>query len=97
MEIISRDGAKRQGLKLFFTGVQCLRGHMSQRYVSTGGCRQCALETLEGRRERIRELVKQHYAANRAGILEKKRRYYEANREIVKARSQAYRDRNKES
>lgn len=92
MEIISREAAKAQGLKLFFTGTLCSLGHASERYVSTGGCRQCALEKLEGDRDRARESVKRHYATNRSEILEKKRLYYEANREVVKARSRAYRE-----
>lgn len=92
MEIISREAAKLQGLKLFLTGVPCHNGHASQRYVSTGGCRQCALDKLEERQETTRDRVQQHYAANRDKILKKKRLYYQANRETVKARSKAYRE-----
>lgn len=42
MQIISRESARAAGLKRFFTGKPCRRGHVAQRYVSYGGC--CACE-----------------------------------------------------
>lgn len=41
MEIISKQDAKAQGLKRYFTGKPCKRGHVSQRYASTGQCVEC--------------------------------------------------------
>lgn len=92
MEIISREAAKLQGLKLFFTGASCPNGHIAARYVKGGACQQCALDRCAANRDHARELAKQHYAANKDEILEKKRRYYEDNRETVKARSRTYRE-----
>lgn len=38
---ISRSDALHQGLRYFFTGVPCKRGHVTRRYVSTGNCIGC--------------------------------------------------------
>lgn len=41
--IISRADAEAAGLKHFFTGVPCKRGHVCERYVSgTAGCIECS-------------------------------------------------------
>lgn len=39
--IISRADAYSKGLTYFYTGVPCKRGHLSMRYVTTGGCLEC--------------------------------------------------------
>lgn len=41
MNIISRRDAHAQGLKRFFTGTPCKRGHLTERFVSNGGCAIC--------------------------------------------------------
>lgn len=40
-EIVTRAQAKRQGMKRYFTGKLCPRGHISERYVSAGSCCEC--------------------------------------------------------
>lgn len=44
MEIISKPEAIERGLKLYFTGKLCARGHLSERYVCSGACKVCVLE-----------------------------------------------------
>ena len=41
MDIISRQDAKTQGLKFYFTGVACKHGHVCRRFVSNGQCEEC--------------------------------------------------------
>ena len=41
MEMISRTEAIKAGLKRFYTGVECIHGHLSERMVSTGACVEC--------------------------------------------------------
>jgi hypothetical protein len=41
MQIITREAAKAKGLKRYYTGKPCLRGHASARLVSSHGCRVC--------------------------------------------------------
>jgi hypothetical protein len=43
-EILSRDEARRQGLKRFYPGAPCSRGHDSERNVSDGKCVECHAE-----------------------------------------------------
>lgn len=42
--VIERDYAKTHGLTRFFTGARCSHGHLAERYVSSGGCVQCAVD-----------------------------------------------------
>lgn len=44
MQIISYVDAKAKGLKRYFTGKPCKRGHMSERFVSHCGCIECAYD-----------------------------------------------------
>jgi hypothetical protein len=41
---ISREVAKGQGLKRYFTGHPCGRGHIAERFVADGRCVQCNRE-----------------------------------------------------
>lgn len=40
-QIISREDARAQELKQYFTGEPCKHGHIAPRFVSTGGCKEC--------------------------------------------------------
>ena len=42
MPIISKEEAKAKGLKRFFTGIPCEKGHISEKLVSNRGCCECA-------------------------------------------------------
>ena len=41
MQIIDRTEAARRGQKRYFTGRECVWGHLSERYVSTQACISC--------------------------------------------------------
>lgn len=60
MKIITRKEAIEKGLKRFFTGKPCYRGHVSERLVSNRTCLQCHAEDMfirqVGNREHAREL-----------------------------------------
>lgn len=45
METTKRRDAAIMGLSKYFTGTVCNRGHLSERYVSTGQCVECLSET----------------------------------------------------
>jgi 5-methylcytosine-specific restriction endonuclease McrA len=76
-EIITRAQAAAQGLKRYFTGVPCARGHVVERSVSNLTCLQCA---ADARRQ------KYDPDKNRANG----RRWREANREKVAANKRVY-------
>lgn len=65
MKIVSLAEAKKQGLKHYYTGFPCVRGHLSVRYVSGKGCADCArLRTNKWRQENP-DHKKQYHAKNR--------------------------------
>lgn len=52
MEIITRTEAKALGLKRFFTGNTCAKGHVEERLTSNGACVACHRQKIH-----IREKV----------------------------------------
>jgi len=59
--LLKRVEARKQGLKVFFTGKKCKRGHLCNRYVSTGSCLECSKikvkEWSQNNRNRLNELA----------------------------------------
>lgn len=51
MNLVTRESAKAQGLKRFYTGDACPKGHDSPRYVSDGSCCQCRKEKILEKRK----------------------------------------------
>jgi hypothetical protein len=43
---ISRADAKAFGLKRFYTGQPCIRGHDAERYTASGACVECVRRPL---------------------------------------------------
>lgn len=52
MEIISRKEAQALGLKRYFTGKPCGKGHIAERYVSDTACLQCHRDKHAKRRQK---------------------------------------------
>lgn len=46
MQVISWKAAKAAGLKYFFTGKPCKRGHIDKRFVSSTQCKTCSYERV---------------------------------------------------
>lgn len=61
-DIISRKEASELGLKKYFTGKPCLRGHVSQRYMRDRRCTECVRQLNSS--NRIKEALK--YAEDNA-------------------------------
>tara|TARA_R100001460_G_scaffold10461_1_gene24797 strand:+ start:22440 stop:22661 length:222 start_codon:yes stop_codon:yes gene_type:complete len=45
---ITRERAKSKGLRLFFTGNPCIKGHYAERVVSSGNCLMCLKNKWRG-------------------------------------------------
>lgn len=69
-EIIDRKMAIAMGLKRYFTGKPCCRGHVAERVVSSKSCMECG--------------GKAHYAKNKAKRLEKNKIWRDNNKDRVK-------------
>lgn len=68
-ELISRDEAMSQGLKRYYTGEPCMRGHVDYRKVDSGSCCECSREYTRAWRAsgnvakdfKVKELPSQEY------------------------------------
>jgi len=76
LTIITRSDARAQGLKRYFTGEPCKRGHIAERHVSNLTCMTCSVE-------RTRE--RQWHVANPERASANRERWAEANPEKVLA------------
>jgi hypothetical protein len=75
MEKISKETAVQLGLKRFFTGVPCFRGHICERYVvSSNACVECVRFTKRKQRERDPERARLCGQYDYARSLERKAR-----------------------
>ncbi len=95
MTIISKEDAKLAGLTAYFTGVPCLRGHLSHRNLKSTACLKCSSENMRKRRsdkpEENKEKCRKWYAKNREYANNKAKEWIENNRERYYARWQKYR------
>lgn len=89
MNAISRGTAHGLGLKRFYTGEPCKRGHLSERWVAGGGCIQCKQENWDRWAARNPEDYAQQrrdgYLRNKETIRVRKLAWMAANPEKVEA------------
>lgn len=83
----SRQDAKAVGSKRYFTGIPCVRGHISLRSVK-GVCMECAREDSSDITGRRLEYLNQYKASGRDREL--KQKWAETNREKSNAQKRAY-------
>lgn len=100
MLVISWSQAKAAGLKHYFTGKPCKRGHIEKRFVSCGKCMECArLEAAayaSANPAKCQEMRAERYAENRDETKAKVAAWRAANRERSMASGRAYREANRE-
>jgi 5-methylcytosine-specific restriction endonuclease McrA len=93
VQIISRHEAKAVGLRHYFTGKPCRRGHVDRRRVNDKTCIACD-------RARVRPdnaaRCRARYLAQRAEYIAAAKAYTEANRAKVRERRRKHREANKE-
>lgn len=77
-EIITRKEARAQGLKRYFTGAPCKRGHIAERHVSNLTCIECGKE---------KQRAAQWHVKNRERHNENGRKWRAANLEKVNVRA----------
>lgn len=97
MELISRQEAKAQGLKRYFTGEPCKHGHVSERLVSTRQCCVCSTERSQAPEEKTRKaaVTAVWKAKNPEEAKARYDRWVKANPEKVKIRRARYRENNR--
>jgi hypothetical protein len=50
MELISKEEAKEKGLKNYYPGILCSKGHLDYRFVSSNTCKACNREYIKNRK-----------------------------------------------
>ena len=67
MEIMTKKEAKSKGMMFYFTGKPCIHGHIAERYVSKGTCKECNLTRHEYNSKRYDEMPEYYkgYAARK--------------------------------
>lgn len=90
MEVITRKEAQERGLKRYYTGENCKKGHLCERYISSFGCVQCQSEIYGVNKEDRSAWSKAYYQLHRELKLEQANSYYRLNREIISIRRKAH-------
>lgn len=93
MKILSRQEAKALGLKRYFTGKACIKGHVAERFTANQTCLVCVgMQARAWRKANLgkaREHGRAYVKANLEKIRERKRAYYAANSEKILGRKRA--------
>ena len=99
-KIISRKFAIENGLKRYFSGVPCLRGHISERFVTSGLCVECnkfhGKNKWNENKEHLKKENKKWRQKNKQYILEKNKIWKSKNHEKIKEMANTYYEKNKE-
>jgi hypothetical protein len=85
MKLVSRKEARELGLKRYYTGIPCKRGHVVERIVSTLACLEChklksAARTQAGL---SRISCAKYYKANRKKLNQQSQEYYRINKTVL--------------
>lgn len=112
MKLISRKEAVDRGLKFYFTGKPCVRGHISNRYTAKSYCLECsresAIESQKRNKQRKRDNQATYAKKNRDKIIsryhnnkeeysDRSRRYYQDNKEDIIERVKKYAQENRDA
>jgi hypothetical protein len=99
MKIIKRFESVGLGLKHYFTGKPCIRGHIAKRRVNDRVCMQCDLEyqirVYKENPEKARQRRLKTYERTKDKHLAQKRIYRQTNKAKVNALAKAYKVRKK--
>jgi hypothetical protein len=91
MQTITRAAAKAAGLKTYYTGKACPKGHVVERQVGNSNCVCCANERHRQYRaknaEALREYNQQYRAENKDAANERKRQYAANNPHKITAKN----------
>lgn len=93
-KVVSRQEAKTKGLKFYYTGVPCRRGHYALRSTKGAGCLPCGIETTRKwrteNRDRRRELDRSWAKRNKDKRKQKQGRWYLKNAERARKYARKY-------
>lgn len=100
MDKISRDKAKQQNLKRYYTSIPCKYGHISERTVSEGKCIECIKINQKNYRINNKEKIairdKKYYEKNKEKKALYLKQYRQDKKEEIAITKRIYRNNNKE-
>jgi len=100
-QIITRQEAKQQGLRHYFTGKTCSNGHIDIRFVSVGSCRSCQNAHGNKRNAILYKSDEAYREVKRAGARKSYAkhgtRWYSENKEKASAQNKAWREEHNET
>lgn len=99
-ELISLPDARQRGLKYFFTGAPCKRGHQSKRFACDGACVECKQQQSAAwysDKERARLKTKSWRERNKDRDLQNARNWRAKNRAKMRLYSKRHRDKDPEA
>ena len=97
IEIVSRSVASIAGMKWYFTGKSCKRGHIAERQTVNGSCRYCSSENYDRRRDAINESKRRTYDKDKEREKRNTTTYNERRRAKYAANPEKFRERNKKN
>ncbi len=89
-ELVTLAQAKERGLKRFYTGVPCIHGHDSERFVANKSCVICTYAADHRTKEQHAEKAKRMWAKHREKRSAENKAAYAAKTEYHKARAKAW-------
>ena len=89
MQVITRQEAREQGLKYYFTGKPCKRGHLSVRSVGNASCKQCRASIYAENKEVAKESALAWYYANKERAAKRSKSWYDQNKEDQRTKCKA--------
>lgn len=90
--LVSKEDARNQGSKRFFTGVPCKNGHISERNTNSGRCLGCIKEYTDRNKVSLAAYQVEWHRVNR----DRQRRYREENKCRIKEKSAEWHRDNKD-
>jgi 5-methylcytosine-specific restriction endonuclease McrA len=98
--VISREDAKAQGLKRYFTGIPCKHGHVAERYVSKWACTACVRDYSKARNsaapEKVKEWCRSWKSRNKEKVSAYNQKWNAENAELRSSLGREWREANKE-
>lgn len=93
-EVLTRDQARELGLKKYFSGESCRKGHLAHRFTSNNACEVCGREGAarwhRQNKERVKVYDAERYAADIENRRAKARQSHAANREQRNTQSRRF-------
>lgn len=96
MEIISKNDAKINKLKRYFTGIPCKNNHIAERLTSNGDCMECKKNAAKRNYDKNKSKRQKYYQENREEIIHRQQERDAKRKDEIKEYQQQYRKTHRE-